>query len=219
MNDLRKTKSGTHVRRRMLFAAAAAAAGWHLRAFAVLPTPAQTAGPFYPPEPPLDHDNDLTRVAGRDGTARGIVSDVVGAVLDANGRPVPGARVEIWQCDANGRYRHPRERGSAPIDANFQGFGATATDAQGRYRFRTIKPVPYPGRAPHIHFAVFPPGTPVLITQMYVADAPENHWDFLLNRLSPDARSRVIVDFRPVSDGVLKAQFDIVLAQSGTPNL
>lgn len=125
---------------------------------ALLPgTPAQTAGPFYPPVLPLDDDADLTRVEGTPGQADGRITDLAGRVLDNSGRPLSGVRVEIWQCDANGRYRHPAERGSAPIDPCFQGHGRTVTDSLGRYWFRTIRPVPYPGRTPHIHAAVLPP--------------------------------------------------------------
>lgn len=147
------------------------------------PTPSQTAGPFYPPELPLDDDNDLTRVRGAAGVARGRITDLTGRLLDLDGKPIRGARIEIWQCDAQGRYRHPLDPGDAPIDPGFQGFGRTASDSEGRYRFRTIRPVPYPGRTPHIHVAVFPEGERPLVTQLYVAGEPLNDGDFLYRRI------------------------------------
>lgn len=184
-------------------------------------TPAQMAGPFYPLEFPLDDDNDLTRVKGRAGVARGQHTDLSGRVLNADGRPIQNARVEIWQCDANGRYHHPHDSGPAP-DPNFQGFGHALTDTLGRYRFRTIRPVPYPGRTPHIHMAVHLPEEKPFVTQLYVADEPLNLRDFIYMSLSPELRQRASADFMRVKSGetVFAARFDIVLADThGTPRL
>jgi protocatechuate 3,4-dioxygenase beta subunit len=177
------------------------------------PTPAQTAGPFYPPELPLDDDADLTRVEGTRGRATGRVTDLNGRVVDVSGRPLAGARVEIWQCDANGRYRHPAERGTAPVDTRFQGHGHTVTDAQGRYRFRTIRPVPYPGRTPHIHAAVLPRGGEPLVTQIYIEGEPGNQEDFLFRRIPVERRELVVAAFRPTDqpNAELSARFDFVL--------
>lgn len=165
---------------------------------------------------PLDKDNDLVRVVGRDGKAAGEITDLQGRVLDPNGKPVDGALVEIWQCDANGRYIHRLDDRRVPRDPNFQGYGRFETTADGRYGFRTIKPVPYPGRAPHIHVALKVPGHRQLVTQMYVKGAPENPWDWLLNGVSDDAaRERLIVGFEPADDirtAQLRARFDIVLS-------
>jgi protocatechuate 3,4-dioxygenase, beta subunit len=185
------------------------------------PTPAQMAGPFYPLQPPLEDDSDLTRVKGGSVVAKGRIADLSGRLVDAGGRPLRNMRVEIWQCDANGRYHHPHDRGPAP-DANFQGFGFARTDDQGRYRFRTIRPVPYPGRTPHIHFAVHAPGQPAFTTQLYVADEPRNQSDFLFLGLSAEQRARVVADFVPLKNGEaeLAARFDIVLAGgNGTPGM
>jgi protocatechuate 3,4-dioxygenase beta subunit len=206
-------------RRRLLLAAAGLAAGLMpslgLPA-ARTPTPAQSRGPFYPDRLPLDRDNDLTRrmVAGdtAGGVARGELTDLTGQVLTTDGSPIAGAMVEIWQCDANGRYIHSDDRSGAPRDAGFQGYGSTRTDGAGGYRFRTIRPVPYPGRAPHIHIAVTAGDGRQLVTQLYVAGAPENGRDFLRRRLSPAQRAAVTVPFRPASDvsGLLSARFDMV---------
>ena len=149
---------------------------------------------------------------GASGLAQGRITDLSGRLLDRNGRPIHPARIEIWQCDATGRYHHPLDRGGAR-DPNFQGFGRTVTDADGRYRFRTIRPVPYPGRTPHIHLAVFPPGEPPFITQLYVRGEPRNAGDFLFDRIPPERRPRVLADFIPVQrDGVeLAANFDLIL--------
>ena len=185
---------------------------------AALLTPRQSAGPFYPTELPLDNDNDLVRVAGQEKVADGRVSDLGGRLLDRNGRPLAGVRIEIWQCDANGRYRHPRDPGLRPIDPGFQGFGHTVTDGDGRYRFRTIRPVPYPGRTPHIHVAVRPRGAEPFVTQLYVAGEPRNADDFLFRRIPTEQRARVLADFVPGADSAapLRADWDIVLGVTGS---
>jgi protocatechuate 3,4-dioxygenase beta subunit len=186
---------------------------------ALAPTPRQTAGPFYPRSLPLDSDNDLVRVAGHERPASGVVTHVLGRVLDANGRPVAGARVEIWQCDSHGRYHHVEDRSAGvPPDPDFQGYGATVTAADGGYRFRTIRPVAYPGRTPHIHFIVTPPRGAALTTQMYVAGEGRNDHDPVLAQIrDPAARARVIVPLAPAPEleaGALAARFDIVLGEA-----
>jgi len=214
--------SNSHISpmRRVLLLGILAAAPIPLWANALSATPRQTPGPFYPRNPrelPLDDDNDLTRIAGRAGVARGRVTELLGRVVDTNGRPLPRTRVEIWQCDANGRYHHPRDRRDAPLDPNFQGHGHTVTDAQGNYLFRTIRPVPYPGRTPHIHAALFPAGGEPLVTQIYVEGEPRNAGDFLFNRVPAEKRSRVLATFQPVDrpNVELEARFDVVIG--GTP--
>lgn len=190
------------------------------------PTPAQPAGPFYHPFEPLSVDNDL--LLRKDGAARadGEIIYVKGRVRDQSGRPIRGARVEIWQANAYGRYNHPRHANSnLPLDPNFHGFGHSLTDEGGNYRFRSIKPAPYPDNAdwlrpPHIHFAVFPPGGPAWTTQMYFAGESLNQSDFLLRSLKDDtARRRLITRFRSYPDapdpGASLGQFDIVLGMPG----
>ncbi len=177
-------------------------------------TPSQMLGPFYPVTPPLHKDNDLTQVEGRSGRAAGQIADLSGRVMDMDGRPLAGLRVEIWQCDANGRYRHPRDRADVEEDPNFQGFGHTVTDADGRYRFRTIRPVPYPGRTPHIHAALFQESGRPFATQIYVAGEPLNERDGLFQRVPEALRPLLLADFVPVEDPVVEftATFDFVLS-------
>jgi len=179
-------------------------------------TPRQTEGPFYPVRLPLDHDNDLVRVEGAVREAGGRVTHLSGQVRDTAGRPVVGALVEIWQCDVNGVYRHPRAWRREYQDDGFQGYGRTLTDAAGRYRFRTIRPVPYYGRAPHIHVKATPRGRATLTTQMYLDGHPDNDRDFVLNSLrSAEDRARLMMRLGP-TEGVaapdtLAGRFDIVL--------
>ena len=182
---------------------------------ALIVTPGQTEGPFYPASFPADMDADLVRVTGQQTQAAGQIAHVAGRVLNKRGEAVQGARVEIWQCDANGIYNHPRQSGLQRRDAAFQGYGRAEVSAEGRYAFRTIRPVAYPGRTPHIHFKVSVPGTGRLTTQLYVAGEPQNATDGVLRGIR-DARARdsVIVRLEPASDiepGALKGTFNIVL--------
>lgn len=210
------------VTRRRLVAAAvgawATAPSFGALAAPLIPTPPQTTGPFYPRELPLDRDNDLATVAGAPARAQGQLTHVFGTVRDIEGRPLRGARVEIWQCNAFGRYHHPNDRRDAPLDPGFQGFGETVTSDDGAYRFRTIKPVPYPGRTPHIHFAIVAPGGGRLVTQMYIEGEPGNARDGLLNSIRDEAARRgVIVALKPapeVEAGTLAGTFDIVLGRN-----
>lgn len=191
--------------------------GGAARAAAAALTPRQTEGPFYPVEIPADSDQNLVRVAGRPGTAAGEVVQVFGQVRDDSGRPLAGGSVEIWQCDAFGHYHHPRDRGGT-ADPNFQGFGRAVLDEKGYYAFRTIRPVPYPGRTPHIHFAVSGPGIERLTTQMYLAGHPQNARDFLYASLrDPAVRDAVTVAFKAapeIGPGIEAGRFDIVLRRN-----
>jgi protocatechuate 3,4-dioxygenase, beta subunit len=162
--------------------------------------PRMTDGPFYPPlayrARSLDWDADLTTVRGRDPDgqplprARGEHLDLRGTVTDGDGRTIDGAEVEIWQCDTFGSYRHPRGAGER-IDAGFQGFGSTRSDPRGSYRFRTIRPVPYPGRTPHIHVKLRHPSFGEVTSQLFVAGDPGNAGDFLYESLGEADRKEV----------------------------
>lgn len=128
-------------------------------------TPSQTEGPFYPVEP-IPLRADLT--VGSSGRAKGEILSVSGRVVDVNGVGLPNVLVEIWQCDVQGRYRHPRAEGSGAVDPNFSGFGAVRTSAIGGYAFTTIVPVPYAGRPPHIHARLHRDRHVLLTTQIYL---------------------------------------------------
>jgi protocatechuate 3,4-dioxygenase beta subunit len=171
-------------------------------------TPSQTEGPFYPVALPADADNDLLR-HGTLVYTRGQPSWVQGIVMDLAGQPVRGAQVEIWQCDHAGHYDHPGDGGR--IDKAFQGFGRTSVDAEGRYRFRTIRPVAYSGRTPHIHVKVKLGTRELLTTQLYVEGEPLNEKDFLWRRLPSDEARALTVAFSPGPDRLLSANFNVVV--------
>jgi protocatechuate 3,4-dioxygenase beta subunit len=182
---------------------------WTARAQTALrPTPRQTEGPFYPDQLPADRDFDLLRNGARQ-YAKGQAAWVDGQVVDTQGRPLAGVQVEIWQCDHAGHYHHPGDGSRA--DPAFQGFGHVVAGADGRYRFRTIRPVAYSGRTPHIHVKVKRQQKELLTTQLYVEGDPHNERDFLWRRLGPEERSALTVPFKAGSDG-LQATFPIVVA-------
>ncbi len=210
-------------RRRFLKSSAVAAAGLALPAFwnvrgafaeALALTPSQTEGPFYPDHLPLDTDNDLLIVNDGVTPAVGEITHVSGRILDASGKPLRNALVEIWQVDGNGVYLHTGDS-RAKRDANFQGFGRFMTSSTGEYYFRTVKPVPYPGRTPHIHFKIKRPNGYDFTTQCYIKGLPQNERDGVLRGIrDAKARESVQVDFTPIKDskiGELAAMFDIVL--------
>lgn len=170
-------------------------------------TPSQTEGPFYPVQIPADHDADLLR-NGQARYAKGLATWLDGSVLDLDGRALAGAVVEIWQCDEAGHYHHPGDGDRA--DPAFQGFGRAAVDREGRYRFRTIRPVQYSGRTPHIHVKVKLGPRELLTTQLYVQGDPGNERDFLWRRLNEADRAALTVRFAAAADG-LQATFPIVV--------
>ena len=181
----------------------------------LMPTPRQMEGPFYPDKLPLDTDNDLIVVNDALTPAVGEITHLSGRILGANGRPIRNAAVEIWQCDSNGAYIHSGSGNSEKRDGNFQGFGRFLTGSAGEYYFRTIKPVAYPGRTPHIHFKIKRSGKEVLTTQCYVKGEPRNERDGVFRGIrEPKARDAVLVEFSPAKEsrvGELAARFDIVL--------
>lgn len=212
--------NGGEIKRRTLLkglVASSLACSTHLAlAQSLIATPAQTEGPFYPDKLPLDHDNDLIIIAGHRTPAAGEITDLTGRILDLHGKPLPGVTIEIWQVDHNGHYIHSADA-SARNDANFQGFGRFETGQNGEYRFRTIKPVPYPSRTPHIHVKLRKGGLDLLTTQLYVQGHPLNERDGVLRSIR-DTRQResVMVPFLPSKGrkGELAARFDIVLGMT-----
>ncbi len=178
-------------------------------------TPRLTEGPFYPDKLPLDTDNDLLIVNNQITPAVGEVTHLTGRVLSSSGEPIRDAVVEIWQVDNRGVYLHSADSGRRQRDTNFQGFGRCATGSDGEYYFRTVKPVPYPGRTPHIHVKVKKGSRELLTTQLFINGHPQNRTDGVLAGLrDPFDRELVMVDFKPVKDskiGELSARFDVVM--------
>ena len=182
-------------------------------------TPDQILGPFYPVVKPLHQGADLTTIPGKPGRAAGQVIHVMGRVLNPQGQPVQGASVEIWQANTHGRYTHPSDTNPAPLDPNFEGFAVLTTDAEGRYRMKTIKPGAYPAgpdnrmRPPHIHFEITGKSNR-LVTQMYFADEPLNDKDPFLQSAGAN-RERLIAPLGPPTQEFepdsLVAVWDIVL--------
>ncbi len=171
-------------------------------------TPSQTEGPFYPVALPKDSDHDLLR-NGSLTYGRGQPAWVEGTVTDVHGKPLAGGQVEIWQCDEQGRYHHPGDGGRA--DPSFQGFGRVAVGADGSYRFRTIRPVAYAGRTPHIHVKVKLDRRELLTTQLYVSGDLHNERDPVWRGLDAQDRAAVTVPFQSGPDG-LRAHFPIVVS-------
>lgn len=209
-------------RRRFLgMAAGAGAAFFQVRglfAEELLRTPYQTEGPFYPDKLPLDTDNDLLVINDAVTPALGEVTWLSGRILSAAGEPIRNATVEIWQVDRNGAYLHSGTSNRDKRDANFQGFGRFLTGSTGEYLFRTIKPVPYPGRTPHIHFAVKTKGNKTFTTQCYIEGEELNERDRIFQSVrDPKQRALLAVPFVPIKKskiGELSAKFDVVLGQT-----
>jgi protocatechuate 3,4-dioxygenase beta subunit len=199
-------------RREALVAAGAALiAGPAIGQTRLRPTPAETEGPFYPDKMPAETDPDLVRMAGQVRQAGGEILALSGRILGVDGRPISGAMVEIWQVDANARYIHTADAGRGGRDLAFQGFGRTKAAADGRYAFRTIRPVRYPGRTPHIHYKVYRPDGRVLTTQMVIAGEPGNERDGVFRSVAPQDRDLVTAKLDRGGEGWV-TRFDIVLA-------
>jgi protocatechuate 3,4-dioxygenase beta subunit len=178
-------------------------------------TVAQTEGPFYPDKLPLDTDNDLIILNDSLTSAVGTVTHLSGKILDSRGEPIRNAVVEIWQCDNNGAYLHSGSDNGGKRDGNFQGFGRFLTGSTGEYYFRTIRPVAYPGRTPHIHYKVKKGRKELLTTQCYIKGHPGNEKDGIWRSIrDPKARESITVDFDPIKEsrvGEVAAKFDLVV--------
>ncbi len=177
-------------------------------------------GPFYPIEKPADSDADMVQVAGRPGKASGKIIEVSGRILNRHGQPVPGAKIEIWQANAVGRYTHKSDTSAQPIDPNFEGFASLVADKDGGYRFLSIEPGAYKPsstwRAKHIHYQVDGRLNRV-VTQMYFAGDPLLAQD---RTLAKDLNQKPGGSFPPVifgralgtrADGAERLAFDVVL--------
>jgi protocatechuate 3,4-dioxygenase beta subunit len=183
-------------------------------------TPPQTEGPFYPNRLPLDTDNDLLIINDAITPAVGEITHLTGQVLDPKGNPVNNAVVEIWQCDAHGVYLHTADsqRQQSQRDKNFQGFGRFVTGRTGEFYFRTIKPVPYPGRTPHIHFKIKKGRQHLLTTQLYIQGHPHNERDGIWRSIrDPKQRDNVTRPFEKLATATIpqwKVHFVIVLGMT-----
>jgi len=209
-------------RRRFLQSAAATTAFFTtpgLFAEQLLPTAAVGEGPFYPDKLPLDTDNDLLLLNDAITPAVGDITHLTGRILAPNGDPVRNAFVEIWQCDSNGVYIHSGSSNKKKQDKHFQGYGRFLTDVNGNYYFRTIRPVAYPGRTPHIHIAVSANGKRLFTTQILdKANKKQNERDGLFRQIrDPKARDTILVEFKPINGSKLKelnANFDVILGRT-----
>ncbi len=174
-------------------------------------TPSQTIGPFF--------HRALVRNGGNDLTARGAAGVQIvieGRVIDGDGLPVADAMVEIWQANAAGRYDHPEDRQDKRLDPNFHGFGRTATDAEGYFRFRTVKPGPVREtgdftQAPHINVSIFARGLlNRLVTRIYFPDEPLNATDPVLSAV-PGPRRPTLIARRVGEELANRFSFDVIL--------
>jgi len=211
-------------RRRFLKQASAAGAALAITSWFEIPgayatalteTPRLTEGPFYPDHLPLDRDNDLIIIGDSTTPAMGTITHLSGRIMDITGSPIRDATIEIWQVDNYGSYINSHGILNGRRDSNFQGYGQFLTDSSGEYRFRTIEPVPYPGRTPHIHVRVKRGNRELLTTQCFIRGHKFNRSDGILNGIwNPKQRQAILVDFSPIPGSVtgeVNAQFDIVL--------
>ena len=150
----------------------------------IIRTPMQAEGPFYPDSLPEDTDNDLVKNGYSTIEAGGKILNLMGSLINSDSKPIKGMTVEIWQTDMNGGYRHMGSFGSKMRDDQFQGFGRSITDKNGHFSFRTIIPVEYPGRTPHIHLKLLNESENVLTTQLYIQGHPLNKKDFLFKQMT-----------------------------------
>lgn len=185
LEDLMKHESQLLTRRQLCLAGALGAAAWMVPgAFAeeLARTPATTEGPFYPDRLPLDKDNDLIILGDSTTPAVGEITNLTGRILSRNGTPMKNVVIEIWQVDGNGAYLHSGTTNAEKRDRNFQGYGRFTTNSKGEYRFRTVKPVPYPGRCPHIHYIVSRGDRKLLTSQIFIQGHPGNARDGIFLR-------------------------------------
>lgn len=192
-----------------LFAVLACLACGIAFAQSLLPTPPDMLGPYYPDVLPADRDSDLVQIRGQANEAVGRRLQLSGRVLETSGQAVAGARIEIWQTDANGRYIHSQDVSGGTRDPFFQGFGTAVTGSDGAFGFRTVVPVAYGSRPPHIHVRVLAEGRTPLVTQLYLPDRVREPG------LSPhgeaDRQARQTLKIEAAGEA-LKGNIDLVLA-------
>jgi protocatechuate 3,4-dioxygenase beta subunit len=179
-------------------------------------TPGETEGPFYPDDTNIERDADLTRLSGRSERAAGQVIEVRGRVLGLDGRPISGARVELWQANAGGRYDHPSDAANpAPLDPNFQGYAVVEAGAEGEFGFTTIRPGGYlvdrqGPRTPHFHWKIHAGGRD-LTTQSYFPDEPANETDFVIRAMRADVRHLIARAGAPGAEGAPGFDWDVIM--------
>jgi protocatechuate 3,4-dioxygenase beta subunit len=211
---------GNLLSRRQFAQSAIASAGlfvagpaWAQERQPVLGTTAESPmGPFYPLRPPAENDADLTRLSGHANRARGTVIELTGRVRDLRGNPIAGARMELWQANAAGRYSHELDPATAPLDPDFQSYARLTTGPDGAYRIVTIKPGGYDSpvghRTPHLHFDLRG-RTHRSIAQMYFPEEAEgNARDTLYRALGEEAGTSLAI--RDAADPG-KYRWDVVL--------
>lgn len=182
-----------------------------------IPTPEEVEGPFYPLSDQADKDADLTKIIGRKGVAKGQHILVGGHVLDLQGQSIEDVTIEVWQANANGRYRHPHETNKAPLDPDFQGWAILRADKSGVFQFKTVLPGAYPAtkgwtRPPHIHLKIHNPGHPTLITQMYFPDNPLNKTDLLFRNKTATEQSAMVARKVGQQGNLTVYEYNIVLS-------
>ena len=167
-------------------------------------------GPFYPAHFRGESDFDLTRLKGHRSRARGTVIEVTGRVLNRQGLPVPGAGLELWQANAAGRYAHPNDPATAPLDPDFQGFARLVADRNGEWRIVTIKPLAYDSpiglRTPHIHWDVQGRAHRLSAQMYFPEDAATNATDMLFRQLGAEQATSLAT-----AAGAGRYRWDIVL--------
>jgi protocatechuate 3,4-dioxygenase alpha subunit len=179
----------------------------------LLGTPSQTVGPFF-----TIGLSRLEKTVLAGPMVSGEKITIAGRVIDGEGKPVPDAMLEIWQANSHGKYAHPEDEQSKPLEPGFQGFGRVGVDENGEFRFTTIKPgpVPVPGgkmQAPHIAVSVFARGLLLrLVTRIYFPDEAANADDFVLNLVEPDRRGTLIAR-KTAGAGVL--EWNVILQGAG----
>lgn len=185
---------------------------------AKITTPSEIEGPFYPIIQQKDKDADLTKVKGKMGIAKGDVIEVFGQITDQDLNPVENVTIDLWQANTFGKYHHPHDESTKPIDDNFQAWAIIQSNAEGLFKIKTIMPGAYPIngteilRTPHIHFKIGKNGYVPLLTQMYFPNHPLNVEDSLIKRkTAEETESMTAKKIVTTSTNILQYQWNIVI--------